>query len=675
MKDLRLPSGAWSTANRTIRLRGTIVWQKGNSIVLTDETGSIILTNPHHHQMTVGDLIDAECFKLLGDDSMYVEITSAKIIGHGTLIAPEKVDCDAVIAGRCNFTPVTVEGVVTDAFHDEIDKYIHWLALRSHRGQVMVAIPTSTNGTKTATAYLNALVDAEISVTGCCLPIYGGYRQFLRPHIETTGIDSIQILKPAPDNPFTIPAMEISAYMPTDLPLHRVRLEGTVIATWQHDRLLLECNETHRFEVRLEEKSALPSVGQQATISGFADCNAFRMHISRALVRTGIGFTQLAEPPPAISISNLINEARTFNPHYNGHLLQLRGTIRNLSDAFGKERRLHLDSGGHLITVELGPEITLPQNLSIGCNAAITGICMMDAENNTQNGFSRICGITIIPRISSDITPLSYPPWWTPKRFIAIIAILTATLLAILIWNRALKILIERRGRQLFRAQIAQTSSELRVAERTHLAVELHDSLAQNLTGAAMELEAARGLQGNAPAAMLSHLDIATKTISSCREELRNCLWDLRNLALEEHNMTAAIYKTLQPHISKSKLSIRFNVLRSRIPDNVAHALLRIIRELVLNAIRHGKATSIMIAGNIENDMLSFSVKDNGCGFDPDNHPGVLQGHFGLQGIRERIRPLGGTMTIFSASGNGAKVTIRVKIPSAHNGASTKVIL
>lgn len=111
---------------------------------------------------------------------------------------------------------------------------------------------------------------------------------------------------------------------------------------------------------------------------------------------------------------------------------------------------------------------------------------------------------------------------------------------------------------------------------------------------------------------------------------------------------------------------MRFNVARSKITDNTAHALLRVIRELVINAIRHGNATVVRVAGSLDQATLLCSVTDNGCGFDPNTAPGILQGHFGLQGVRERIEELGGMIKIASVPGKGAKVTISIPIPHIH---------
>ena len=161
---------------------------------------------------------------------------------------------------------------------------------------------------------------------------------------------------------------------------------------------------------------------------------------------------------------------------------------------------------------------------------------------------------------------------------------------------------------------------------------------------------------------MRAHLGQAARTLKSCRDELRNCLWDLRNRALEEGSMDEAIRQTLAPHVAGIEVALRFNVPRERISDNTTHAILRIIRELVVNAIRHGHAKKIWIAGGIDGDRLLFSVRDDGSGFDPDTAPGFAEGHYGLVGITERVESLEGEFNIESSPGNGAKANIKITL-------------
>jgi signal transduction histidine kinase len=265
-------------------------------------------------------------------------------------------------------------------------------------------------------------------------------------------------------------------------------------------------------------------------------------------------------------------------------------------------------------------------------------------------------------RAPTDVKVLVPPPWWTPGRFAVIIAALITALAAIMLWNIMLRRLAEKRGSELMLSRLSQEESKLKVQERTRIAVELHDTIAQNLTGVSLEIDSAEQLAAKDQDGMMKHLAMASRALQSCRNELRNCLWDLRSRALEEDDLNEAIRRTVAPLVSDVNLAIRFNVSRKALADDTAHVLMRIVRELVQNAVRHGGASSVKIAGNLEDGVLRFSVRDNGCGFDPENRPGVMQGHFGLQGIRERVNQFNGEMSIESAPGKGAKASITMRI-------------
>lgn len=239
-----------------------------------------------------------------------------------------------------------------------------------------------------------------------------------------------------------------------------------------------------------------------------------------------------------------------------------------------------------------------------------------------------------------------------------IVGVLVAVIVGVLIWNFALRIVSERRGQALAREQVKCIESDLKVQERTRLAVELHDSLAQDLGGLALEIKTALATEKDDHEKLSRHLRIADKALQSCNDELRHCLWNLRSQALDGPNLSQAILRTLQPHIRGEKVSVRCNVPRHLLSDHMAYTMLRIIRELVINAIRHGKARHIRIAGSHGDEKLRFSVTDDGIGFDPAAAPGVLQGHFGISGVRERAEQMNGSFEIDSSPGRGARAII-----------------
>ena len=158
-----------------------------------------------------------------------------------------------------------------------------------------------------------------------------------------------------------------------------------------------------------------------------------------------------------------------------------------------------------------------------------------------------------------------------------------------------------------------------------------------------------------------SRLSTVAKMIKSCLVDLRRCLWDLRNDVLDEPDFAEAIRRTVEPVARDAELSIRFDGRRALLSDATAHALLNIVRELVANAVAHGKAKNVRIAGEVHAGEMSLSVRDDGCGFDPGKRPGTGEGHFGIDGIKARLERIGGTLTIESSPGKGTKVSIQLK--------------
>ena len=86
---------------------------------------------------------------------------------------------------------------------------------------------------------------------------------------------------------------------------------------------------------------------------------------------------------------------------------------------------------------------------------------------------------------------------------------------------------------------------------------------------------------------------------------------------MNEQDFAKAIARTSEPVSGDANLHVRFAVKRQLLSDSTAHAILSICRELVSNAVRHGKADKVQIAGELMDGAIRFSVRDNGRGFDP----------------------------------------------------------
>ena len=558
---------------------------------------------------------------------------------------------------------VRTHGLVVDASPDEADPRFDILLLKDGPLTLPVVTPHA------AESHAD-LIDSRISVVGKVNGWHDGQRANLGPYIGIVPNADISVIAPASD-PFAAPPLRRVYHTTAQEALQwdRRQLVGRVLAVWGENKFLLRLTEMHGWPIRVElsNQNERPACGDMVRVSGYPESDSFRINLVHAHCRQEPVVTRIGAPPPSakpIPAKRLANAFRGdyLNVDFYGKLVQIEGIVRTLPQIEG-ERQFVVEFDGRLAPVDVSSCPDVLADIDIGCRIRAVGVCYIESPQlRPYQAASRAKGCLIIVRKADDLEVVARPPWWTPFRIWLVIGLLGLLVLAILIWNAALRVLVNRRGRELFREQIAIAQARLKTEERTRLAVELHDAISQNLAGASMQIDAARKFLDANRSRAIQQLDFASVTLYACRNELKNCIWELKNDALEEPDMNRAIVKTLERHVGEARLTVRFNVPRALFSDKTTHSVLSIIRELAVNAVRHGHATEIKVAGGTENGRLLFSVRDNGCGFDTDRPACASQGHFGLQGIRERLKRLGGTLTLKSSPNKGTKATVAMHI-------------
>ena len=611
------------------------------------------------HLPRPGDIVDVrgQTYVFPPDFSSAI-VAKLKRLSSGPVPGPAELTLGDVADGRGDSRVVTLTGRVYASFLDEIDSGYHWLALEDGGKTLMVAFIRP----KTPVSGELPQRDDRIRLTGVCRHIVQFNRRLINRYVKVSSLQDIKILSRPAASPFDCPVLEPfnDGDPQTLVNLPPRKTVGRVLATWQGNRLLMVSDAGLRHTVVLSE-TRLPACGTRIEVVGLVETDLYQVNFSEASWRPADENHQHAKSSDGSPSCATLHELLT-DPHgvpginylFHGRLVRVRGTVSTRQDSSEGRDLVSLESDGRILTVDASSAAGALDRLIAGSRAEVTGVVVVQTENWRPNrAFPRTTGVRLVLRTADDVRILSRPPWWTPLRLMLVIGALVLALFGLSVWNRVLNRLVERRSRQVAKEEISRDLARLKTEERTRLAVELHDTIAQNLTGVALQLDAVELAATHDPAALPSRLKMTKQRLQNSRDELRNVLWDLRSRAFEERELAVAIQRTIAPHLGTALVDIDCDIPCRRLSDNAIHQILSIVRELVVNAIRHGQAKTVGISARLEGDRISLTVTDDGKGFEPQSRPGPETGHFGLQGLSERVHLLEGTFELSSTPGKG----------------------
>ena len=656
-------------AGRPFRIRATALSQPRDrrySFFAMDETGGTSvfdIREKNEPPFAIGDILVIDGVveprhRATPDDRfLNANCTNVTVIAHGRPPKTKPITTDDIERDDLLATPVSIGGILVDVRRDEIDPRYALLVLDCSNRMVCAAANFADMDKFFAKA--KRMIGATVRIDGMLHQNIGS-RAFGRRLISIPKRSGIEMLTPTSDTLFHAPEIGDTENLSPEaiVALGRRKAIGRVLAVWNDDSLLMRTVGGEPMRVNIV--GSPPAVGDCIEAVGYAETDLFHVNLANAIWRKSPNLQLPGEAVTHVDIRELLVDesgSRKFRVAYHGRTVHLVGTLQDVAYDGRSRRRMIVSANGYAIAVDCGCAPDFASTPEIGSKVSVTGVCIADTETwKSNSSIPHTRGMFIVLRSPGDLYVVSTPPWWTPKRLVVVIGTLVLLIIAIMIWNMSLRTLSERRGRALYRSRIAQAQSELRKDERTRLAAELHDHLAQNLTAISYQVAAAERSRDIDREASARHLSTAARMLGSSRTELRRCIWDLRCDALDEPDFAQAIRKSIEQVTGDADVEVHTDLRRIRISDQTVHAVLSITRELVANAVNHGHAKHIRIIGGIADGRLDLAVSDDGCGFDTANAPGLADGHFGLDGIRERLRRHGGEMTIESSPGNGAKV-------------------
>jgi signal transduction histidine kinase len=212
-------------------------------------------------------------------------------------------------------------------------------------------------------------------------------------------------------------------------------------------------------------------------------------------------------------------------------------------------------------------------------------------------------------------------------------------------------------------AQMRQLSQQLvatQEEERKKLSRELHDHVGQMLTALRMELGRIDRVRASTDNRIAAALTECRQLVDDMVHIVRDLALGLRPSMLDDFGLQPALEWLARDFTRRSNVPVELRAAGplDTLGEQHRTCIYRVVQEALTNCVRHARATAIRVRVRAYDDHIDVSVSDDGVGLDPQRRAGG----FGLRGIEERVRELGGSISLESGAGQGATLAIRLPL-------------
>lgn len=240
------------------------------------------------------------------------------------------------------------------------------------------------------------------------------------------------------------------------------------------------------------------------------------------------------------------------------------------------------------------------------------------------------------------------PPFYRRIWFFALVAAALAALIALLYRMRVRRL---------------QSQFDAVLAERTRIAREIHDTLAQGFVGVSVQLElTSQLLTQSQVSAAHQQLDQTRAFVRQGLADARRSIWELRATTAQDALPVQLTRQVEQAALGKFTSSVEIGGTYRALSPTLEREVLRIAQEALANVVRHANATHVSVSLRYHSNLVVLSIADDGRGFNTSDNSLLESGHFGLQGMRERSAQIGARLQLESSPGKGTTLLLEVPI-------------
>lgn len=642
IRELQVKATAESFAPVDVRTSGIVTWidpAEGKFFQMQDDTGGVQVSFTNIDWPLVGDRIEVAGVLERGPYAPVISGATFTHKGKGTLPDPANSSGGGLINGEYNGELVDVHGFVRSA--EMVSPTTFSAVLSSGSARVTVRVSNAPDLDP------KELIAAKVWVTGVPVPVRarGGLRQLVDVQVLASRRKDFNIWEREKVSPWekpVLPLRDAFQYRPGFRRGDRIRVRGEVV--YQREDVAYINDGRNGIAVRGAEATKLKH-GDEVEAVGFPDLENFLPILSDAVFVSypPEGTTVAPRPMAAGALMDGLQHAAYVT--VRGHLLD------RMQSSFANGRAmvaLALNTPHGVFTAEMEDTGEKIPHLEEGCTAELSGICLVSTDGTGSPTSFKILlagpdAVRIVERAS----------FFTVKRLLVMLSAALGGLAAVAIFAY----FITRRNLRLAAEMRERTAV---TAERNRLARDLHDTLEQGLTGIHLQLHSIGKGESDASPETREHLNVADSLVRQCHAEMRNSIWNLRSVALEEFDLAEALERSARSLVLGS--GIRVDLKRSgqgmKLPPLVEDNLLRIGQEAITNAVKHANPKQILIELTMGERRATLSVADDGCGMKEPRG----RGHFGLTGMHERAVRIGGTLRTLPNPTGGTIVSIEVPL-------------
>ncbi|WP_438482331.1 histidine kinase [Oleiharenicola lentus] len=659
----------------------------GGRFVVQDETGGIFV-NHRGKQPAVGDRIEVQGVSSRGAFAPTLIQSSFKKVGTAPLPKPKPITIERLMGGVEDSQRVEITGLVRATGLSSTRKLQVDVSIGGHRVRVFPKLPPELNP--------ESLIAAKVRVRGTATTSFNSsLRQLTAVNIFVPKTEDFIIEQADQNSPFEqpiVPLGDVARYRANANWAERVHIQGSL--TFQRVGLdLFLQDESGGLHIESRQPLRLP-IGRVVEAVGFLELINYQPVLKDAVFRQVLDGMDPKQPikVPIEELRNGLHPSEFVV--MTGRLLErtVRPVQRESGPFAGVRVLCTIQAAELTFTAECEElqEVSLLTTVPLGSTVELRGVATYETGDD-----GKMKTVNLLLPDAGSMKVLSKPSWFTAERMLIGFSAVCVLLAGVAGWsltvskkNAMLSFLVAEREKAQRELQEAHDSLEQRVkertdqlkvemtvrktaelefravlTERTRLARELHDTLEQALTGIALQLDTAAKLFQRNPEEVARPLELAREFLKQSQLELRHSIWNLRSRELEQFNLAEALAIGSRHIIAGSQIQLDIETTgpRKNLPEIIEENLLRIGQEAMTNVVKHSGATQVTIRLQFGAENVSLEVRDNGSGLSPERMAARGDRQFGLLGMSERAKRLGGRLDISGAVGEGT--TVRAVFP------------